>query len=65
MRAIGIDVSKCQVMRLLIAGQGGFIDEARDVLRAGLTSAAWLSVDDTTARHRAAKAGAPGACKHL
>ncbi len=40
LRAIGIDVSKRQVMLLLIAGQDGFIDEARDVLRAGLTNAA-------------------------
>jgi len=61
LRAIGIDVSKRQVMRLLIAGQGGFIDEARDVLRAGLTSAAWLSVDDTGARHRAAN----GVCTQI
>ena len=42
LQAIGIDISKRQVTRLLIAGQDGFIDEARDVLRAGLTSA-WLS----------------------
>src|SRR3954470_10989872 len=40
-------------MRLLIAGQGGFLAEAEDVLRAGLTAAAWVSVDDTGARHRA------------
>ena len=53
LQAIGIDVSKRQVMRLLIAGQDGFVDEARDVLRAGLTNAAWLSVDDTGARHKA------------
>ena len=32
-RATGIEVSKRQVMRLLIADQGGFIAEARDVLR--------------------------------
>jgi hypothetical protein len=43
LRAIGIDLSKRQVMRLLIADQSGFINEARDVLRVGLTSAAWLS----------------------
>src|SRR4029077_5887859 len=28
--------------------------EARDVLRAGLVSAAWITVDDTGARHKAA-----------
>ena len=54
LRAIGIVISKRQVMRLLIAGQDGFLDEARDVLRAGLSSAAWITVDDTGARHKAA-----------
>jgi hypothetical protein len=29
-----------QVMRLLIAGQDGFVTEARDILRAGLANAA-------------------------
>ena len=40
-------------MRLLIAGQQDFLAEARDVLRAGLESAPWITVDDTGARHRA------------
>ena len=40
LRAIGIDISKRQVVCLLIAGQDGLIDEAREVLRAGLTVAA-------------------------
>jgi hypothetical protein len=31
----------------------GFLDEARDVLRAGLKASAWVSVDDTGARHKA------------
>ena len=54
LRAIGIVISKRQVVRLLIAGQDDFLDEARDVLRAGLSSAAWITVDDTGARHKAA-----------
>jgi hypothetical protein len=41
-------------VRLLIAGQDDFLDETRDVLRAGLTNAAWITVDDTGARHEAA-----------
>jgi hypothetical protein len=53
LRAIGVDISHRQLMRLLIAGQDSFLDEARDVLRAGLTEAAWMSVDDTGARHKA------------
>ena len=52
--ALGIIISKRQIVRLLIAGQHGFLDEARDVLRAGLSSAKWITVDDTGARHKAA-----------
>jgi len=54
LRGFGIFISKRQIVRLLIAGQDGFLDEARDVLRAGLSSAAWITVDDTGARHKAA-----------
>ena len=54
LRGLGILISKRQVMRLLIDGQDGFLAEARDVLRAGLSSAAWITVDDTGARHKAA-----------
>ena len=53
LRAFGIIISKRQIVRLLIAGQDGFLDEARDVLRAGLSSAKWITVDDTGARHKA------------
>jgi sugar phosphate isomerase/epimerase len=52
LRGIGIDVSKRQVMRLLIDKQEAFVEEARDVLRAGLETASWISVDDTGARHQ-------------
>jgi hypothetical protein len=51
LRAIGLSISKRQVMRLLIAGQDGFLAENREVLRAGLQTAAWITVDDTGARH--------------
>jgi hypothetical protein len=50
--SLGIVISKRQVVRLLNAGQDGFLAEARDVLRAGLRTAAWISVDDTGARHQ-------------
>jgi hypothetical protein len=49
----GLSISKRQVVRLLIAGQDRFVDEARAVLRAGLSSARWITVDDTGARHKA------------
>jgi Transposase IS66 family len=61
LRAIGIDVSKRQVMRLLIADKQAFLTEARDVLRAGLRDAAWLTVDDTGARHQRAN----GVCTQI
>lgn len=50
--AIGIEISKRQVLRLLIDGQDCFVAEARAVLRAGLETAAWVTVDDTGARHK-------------
>ncbi len=51
LRDLGVDISKRQMMRLLTAGQDGFLDEDRAVLRAGLETAAWITVDDTGARH--------------
>jgi hypothetical protein len=53
LRSLGIFISKRQVVRLLIQGQDGFVTEALDVLRAGLSSAPWITVDDTGARHKA------------
>jgi len=53
LRDFGLAVSKRQIVRLLLAGQEGFLGEARAVLRAGLSTAAWLTVDDTGARHQA------------
>jgi hypothetical protein len=54
LQALGIVISKRQLMRLLIADQDCFLDEARDVLRSGLAHATWITVDDTGARHKAA-----------
>jgi hypothetical protein len=61
LRAIGLAISTRQVMRLLIHGQQHFLNEARDVLRAGLAQAAWITVDDTGARHKAAN----GTCTQI
>jgi hypothetical protein len=61
LRAIGLAISPRQVMRLLIDGHQRFLDEARDVLRAGLAQAAWITVDDTGARHKAAN----GSCTQI
>ncbi len=51
--SLGVVISKRQLVRLLNEGQESFRAEAQAVLRAGLESAAWISVDDTGARHRA------------
>jgi hypothetical protein len=53
LREFGILISKRQIVRLLNEDKQGFLDEARDVLRAGLSDASWISVDDTGARHKA------------
>jgi hypothetical protein len=56
LRSLGIfiSISKRQVVRLLNAGKDEFLTEARDVLRAGLSSANWITVDDTGGPHKAA-----------
>ena len=61
LQAIGVNISKRQLMRLMIAGQDEFLAEARDVLRAGLETASWITVDDTGARHK----GANGFCTQI
>ena len=59
LRGFGVVISKRQVVRLLIAGKQSFLDEARAVLRAGLTNAAWITVDDTGRATRPRTASAP------
>lgn len=59
--AIGIEISKRQVVRLLIDGQERFVAEAHAILRTGLETAAWVTVDDTGARHKAVN----GACTQI
>ena len=59
--AIGIDISKRQIMRLLTEAGDDFRQEAERVLRAGLANAGWISVDDTGARHK----GANGYCTQI
>ncbi len=58
---LGIDISKRQIVRLLSAKQDTFLAEATEVLRAGLASASWITVDDTGARHKARN----GFCTHI
>jgi hypothetical protein len=53
LNAVGVAISEREIQRLLIEKQDGFLDENRDVLRAGLATSPWVSVDDTGARHKA------------
>ena len=48
---IGLEISKRQVVRLLTRNLDGFIAEDAAVLHIGLVSAAYVTVDDTGARH--------------
>ena len=48
---IRVDISKRQVVRLLVGNLDGFIAEDAAVLHADLASAAYVTVDDTGARH--------------
>jgi hypothetical protein len=57
----GIEISKRQIVRLLSSKQDAFLKENIEVLRAGLASASWLTVDDTAARHKARN----GFCAHI
>jgi len=52
LNSLGLSISKRQVLRLLNDGVDAFCDEAYAVLRVGLESADWITVDDTGARHR-------------
>ena len=61
LKDLGIDISKRQIVRLLSGKQDAFIAEAAEVLRAGLASASWITVDDTGARHKAKN----GYCTHI
>jgi hypothetical protein len=61
LRAVGVAISKRQLQRLLTDKQVDFVSEAQDVLRAGLQTSPFVSVDDTGARH----AGKNGFCTQI
>jgi transposase IS66 family protein len=52
LRSMGVSISKRQLQRLLTDKQESFVVEAQDVLRAGLETSPFVSVDDTGARHK-------------
>ena len=51
LNGIGVEISKRQVVRLLAEPLDTFVAEDQEVLRAGLATARWITVDDTAARH--------------
>ena len=53
LQSVGVAISKREIQRLLTEDQDDFLTENRDVLRAGLQTSSWISVDDTGARHKA------------
>jgi hypothetical protein len=61
LRPVGVAISKRQLVRLLNENHEGFIAEAQNVLRAGLETSSWVTVDDTGARH----AGKNGFCTQI
>ena len=61
LRSVGVSISKRQLQRLLTDKQEDFVAEAQDVLRAGLETSPFVSVDDTGARH----AGKNGFCTQI
>ncbi len=60
---LGLAISERQVMRILTQGKETFIEEAREVPRAGLSGSGggWISADDTGARHE----GRNGTCTQI
>ena len=48
---MGLTISKRQVVRLISHGLEALVAEDQAVLRAGLETARWITVDDTSSRH--------------
>jgi hypothetical protein len=61
LRSLGVSISKRQLQRLLTDRRDAFVGEALAVLRAGLETSPFVSVDDTGARH----AGKNGFCTQI
>ncbi|MEA2114429.1 MAG: transposase [Thermodesulfobacteriota bacterium] len=56
-----VDISACQVNRILVENKEQFHAEKNDVLNAGLNCSSYINVDDTGARHD----GRNGYCTHI
>ena len=51
LNGIGVEISKRQVVRMLTGSLDDLVAEDQEVLRAGLATARWITVDDTAAQH--------------
>jgi Transposase IS66 family len=51
LKGLGVRISKGQIITILTASKDAFHAEKDAILEAGLASAAWVTVDDTAARH--------------
>lgn len=51
LNGIGVEISKRQVVRMLTGALDDLMAEDQKVLRVGLATARWITVDDTAARH--------------
>jgi hypothetical protein len=54
LNGLGVRISKGQIVTLLTANKDAFHSEKDALLEAGLATAAWVTVDDTGARHAGA-----------
>src|SRR4051812_22532077 len=54
LKGLGVRISKGQIITLLTANKDAFHSEKDALLEAGLATAAWVTVDDTSARHAGA-----------
>jgi len=54
LKGLGVRISKGQIITLLTANKDAFHAEKDAILETGLASAAWVTVDDTAARHAGA-----------
>src|SRR3954463_1692001 len=54
LKGLGVRISKGQIVTLLTANKDAFHAEKDALLEAGLASAAWVTVDDPSARHAGA-----------
>jgi hypothetical protein len=51
LKGLGLRISKGQIVTILTANKDAFHSEKDAILEAGLPTAAWVTVDDTAARH--------------